>query len=542
MEATHGQAAWNSAAVSDADFNTTGSGNFTWDDTTAWVSSVPTSAANQTVSTEPRQTGAAIITIDGTYTLGSLTARAPNNTLSFTGAGKLIFDNGANPAIWNAHSRTTRFTNLRTDIDIDIQLNSDLDIRFGVARANEAAVGRIGRTISGNGKLTLSLGQNDAAANRLIKLGNAGANSYSGGTEIRHISQTGTYGSANNIIITSLMVNALSTGTFGTGDVTFNSQGLNQTAQTALTTGSGGLQVVFSADNVTASTASLTQSGDGAGLILMGSTQQEVTGLTASGTGSARKRINSTAATLKINTATSQSYTYDGIITGGTSIEIAGSGAQLFTNANTYTGTTNITGGILALEGGGSLGDTAVTVGPNGTLAGVGTIAGSTTIEGIHAPGTSPGIQTFSGGLTYASTSTLRWELLDNVTSLRGTHFDGVDVTGGEFLIESGAEIDLSFGSAVDFLDSFWATDQSWLLVELGLGVIGDGGTEVFSIGTITGGSNFSPSLGSFGVARVADGNNKNDVFLAWTPIPEPAPLLLVAFGLFPFVSRRRRA
>lgn len=542
METTYGQAQWNSAEVSNADFNTTGSASFTWSDETAWTGgNIPTSVAGQTVSLEPRQSGAATITVDGTYTLGSLTSRAANNNVLFTGNGKLIFDNGANPSIWNAHSRITRFTNLRTDLNIDIQLNSNLDIRFGVARAEEAAVGRIGKTISGAGALTLSLGQNDASTSRLIKLGNAGANTYTGGTEIRHISQTGSYGNSNGILITSLMVNALSTGTFGTGDVVLNSQGLNQTAQTSLTTGSGGLQVVFSADNVTASTAKLTQSGDGAGLILMGSTQQEITGLVASGTGSGRKRINSTSAALKINTAADQNYAYNGIISGGTSIEIAGSGTQNFTNANTYTGATTVTGGTLSIGSGGSLGDTAVTVEANGTLAGIGSIAGFTTIEGFHAPGLSPGIQTFSGGLTYAPSSTLTWELFDNVTGVRGTDFDGVDVTGGVFSLESGATIDLSFGSSVDFLDGFWGTDRSWLVVDLGPGVTGNGGTGVFSIGTISGGSNFSPALGNFAVSRLADDDDKNDVYLTWTAIPEPSSLLLAVLGLFPFLARRRR-
>lgn len=151
------------------------------------------------------------------------------------------------------HSLATRFTNLRTDIFVDLQLNSNLDIRFGAARANEATVGRLGNVISGSGSLTLTLGQNDAATNRLLKLGTGGANSYSGATEIRFIGSTA-YGNGNAIINTSLMVNALATGSFGSGDVVLNSQALDQSPVTVLTTGSGGLQVKFSANDVMGAT------------------------------------------------------------------------------------------------------------------------------------------------------------------------------------------------------------------------------------------------------------------------------------------------
>jgi hypothetical protein len=39
----------------------------------------------------------------------------------------------------------------------------------------------------------------------------------------------------------------------------------------------------------------------------------------------------------------------------------------------------------------------------------------------------------------------------------------------------------------------------------------------------------------------LADGDDKNDVFLTWTAIPEPSSLLLAALGIFPLLARRRR-
>jgi autotransporter-associated beta strand protein len=203
---------------------------------------------------------------------------------------------------------------------------------------------------------------------------------------------------------------------------------------------------------------------------------------------------------------------------GGVSVT---NGKLTLTGANTYTGGTTVSGGTLLVRNtsGSGTGTGAVDVSSTGTLGGTGLIGSSTTIDGNHAPGLSAGIQTFSNSLAYLANSNLIWELNDDVsaatTGVRGIAFDGVNVTGGAFSIASGATIDLSFGGAVDFLDSFWSTDRSWLVVDLGASVVGDGGTDVFGLGSLTGGSG-TPS-GSFSVTRVADANSKNDVVLNWT-------------------------
>jgi autotransporter-associated beta strand protein len=296
-----------------------------------------------------------------------MTSRASNSELRFAGTGQLIFDNGINPAFWNVHNRVTRFTNLRTDIFVDLQLDSDLDIRFGAARAEDSSVGRLGKVISGPGKLTLTLGQNDPTTSRLLKLGSGGANSYEGGTEVRFIGST-TYGSGNVIANTSLLLNVLASGSFGTGDVVLNSQGLNTTAVEVLTTSTGGLQVQFSANNVMASTATLTQSGAGAGLVLLGATQQAMAGLVTTDAGES-KRINSSAgSSLTLQTAAGTTYSYGGRILGGLDLTISGTGMQSLTGTNTYTGLTTLAGGTLALgsadamNGGGTVTFTGGTV------------------------------------------------------------------------------------------------------------------------------------------------------------------------------------
>jgi hypothetical protein len=59
-----------------------------------------------------------------------------------------------------------------------------------------------------------------------------------------------------------------------------------------------------------------------------------------------------------------------------------------------------------------------VAVSAGATLSGTGSLGGLVTIDGTHSPGKSPGLQAFTGGLTYAATSALTWELSANTDSL----------------------------------------------------------------------------------------------------------------------------
>ena len=185
-----------------------------------------------------------------------------------------------------------------------------------------------------------------------------------------------------------------------------------------------------------------------------------------------------------------------------------GAGTLTLNAANTYTGATTVANGTLVIGAAGSLANSALTVQSSGTLAGAGTLGGSTTLQGIIAPGGSGvAIQTFSNSLALAATSHLQWQLTDNLTTGRGTTFDGINVSGGTFAITPGATLDLSFGGAVNFTGSFWNSNQTWTLVDLLSGVTGNGGTDLLTLGTITGGS-YSSTEGTFSVARVADANS----------------------------------
>lgn len=247
-------------------------------------------------------------------------------------------------------------------------------------------------------------------------------------------------------------------------------------------------------------------------------------------------------------------------LTGSAKLTKTGTGILRINSTSTYGGAISVNEGTLTIGNGATLtiasggsittaggaiaagnATSAIVYSSGATLSGVGTVGVNTTVNGLHSPGASPGTQTFTSGLTYSPTSTLAWELNDNATATRGTNFDAVDVTGGAFDLQAGATITLNFSGSVDFTNSFWDTNQSWLVVDLGASTTTDGGTNLFTLGTITGGG-YSAAEGFFTVARVADGAAKNDVVLNWTAVPEPSAALLAFLGAGAFARRRRTA
>jgi autotransporter-associated beta strand protein len=219
-----------------------------------------------------------------------------------------------------------------------------------------------------------------------------------------------------------------------------------------------------------------------------------------------------------------------------------GAGTLMLTGVNTYAGATSVNEGTLSVGAAGTINETsgisigagvfnynsatALTKGVSfsgtgGTFSGSGTITPFVTVtaDNTLAPGNSAGIMTFSGGLVCAALSHLQWELTDNLDTGHGSVFDGVNVTGGTFAIATGAVIDLKFGATVDFSNPFWDTNQTWVLVDLSGTVVGDGGTEVFTLGTT-----YSGPDGVFTITRVPGADTKNDVVLVWTAAVTETP------------------
>lgn len=324
------------------------------------------------------------------------------------------------------------------------------------------------------------------------------------------------------------------------GNVTYSGGG---SYSSLLITGTGRV----GANNGISTTATVDLAPSGSGLLDLNGRNQTLAGLVRTHATNSAIVSNTALATASILTINSAGDTVfpgsiqDGGPAGGT-IGLTKTGSAVFTLSgdSIYSGATLVQQGTLKVNG--TIQNSAVTVAASGTLGGTGSILSTTQINGIHSPGSSPGIQTFGGGLTYSASSSLTWELDTNATAVRGTNFDGVDVTGGAFSLDSAAVINLSLGGTVDFTDTFWATTQSWLVVDLGTGVTGDGGSTTFAVGAITGGANYSAALGTFSTLRTADGAGKNDVYLAWTPVPEPSAALLAALSSSFLLLRRRKA
>ncbi len=229
---------------------------------------------------------------------------------------------------------------------------------------------------------------------------------------------------------------------------------------------------------------------------------------------------------------------FAGGFTGSGKLVKTGLGNLTLTGNSTNTGEFSINQGILAVNG--SLGGTLV-INSGAQLMGTGIINAATTVNGLLAPGNSPGVLTFTNGLTLAENSTVEIEFVANSTSARGTNFDGVDVTGGLLTIDPSATLYLSFDGAssiVNFTDAFWDTNQSWLIFDnvmtpdVDLLVFSDieASQDAF-------GNDFTAGVGSFAVTLQGD-----DVYLNFTAVPEPSvTALFLALGAAVVVWRRRR-
>lgn len=172
----------------------------------------------------------------------------------------------------------------------------------------------------------------------------------------------------------------------------------------------------------------------------------------------------------------------------------------------------------------------AVTMANGSTLTGNGgTFNSSVVISGSHAPGASPGLQTFSNGLAYTATAALGIELVGDTLGFRGTDYDALDVTGGTLSINSSATLSLA-ATGIDYSAGVWDLDRSFILIAAG-GATYSG--SLFTLDT-TGAGLFAPE----GTWSLSSGSG--DVVLNWTAVPEPGAALLGGLGLLMLLRRRR--
>jgi autotransporter-associated beta strand protein len=255
-----------------------------------------------------------------------------------------------------------------------------------------------------------------------------------------------------------------------------------------------------------------------------------------------------TAGTVAIgaNTLTvsqSGTTTYAGAVTGNGTFTKTGSGILTLTgNAAAYAGATQVQAGTVAVNG--SLGG-SVDVSLGATLSGTGTIGGNASIAGTQAPGGAGvvGTQTINGNLTYAAGSILSWDLFANNASLGS--YDQISVPNGDLTFSGATSVAMSFngdGSAVAWSNSFWNVSRSWLVQDLGTGVLNN-----FSNLSISS-QNWLDSTGAaFNTARPGSSfsvtQQGQDMLITYV-VPEPSTIVALIGGLAGvagFSIRRRR-
>ena len=301
---------------------------------------------------------------------------------------------------------------------------------------------------------------------------------------------------------------------------------------------------LFSMGNLTiASGATLmSERGNLAGnLTLNGGTWVENNGFGGSWSGSVSLGATSTFQSDYYQTVTAN-------ITGTGGLTKTGSGVLTLTGANTYSGNTTVSAGTLNVNGSTSA-SSSFTVASGATLGGNGTIGGATMIYGIHSPGSSPGIQTFTGNLTYdtsgGSIPTVNWQLSGNTD----TDFSAFDliVVGGNLAFNTPTSLVLDFSGYgdVDWADSFWDSNQSWVIYDVAGTTTGAGNLTIAtanwadnsgdSFDTLLTGSAFSLGL------------QGNDLVLNYTAgtsaVPEPgqvAASLLLLSGIGIYLWRKK--
>ena len=285
------------------------------------------------------------------------------------------------------------------------------------------------------------------------------------------------------------------------------------------------------------------------------------------GTGSVAFITANTTQTLTLANTNSAANTFGLVLgdngTGATSLTKTGGGSWTLTVANTYSGTTTVSGGTLALSGGGSFASSksvvvasgatldlsGITSGSNFQSTGVAKIASGQTVSGggtingavnfasgsTLAPGSGSavGTLTFNNALTLSSGATLSVKL--NSASAA----DQVVVSAGSVSL-NGSTLNAVLGSG--FAPT--AADKIVILQDNTGTAIGGTFNGIAQDGTVNLGA-YTAQLSYTGstASAAADNTGHNVVLYNFHPVPEPTTVLAIGaagLGLGNWLRRRR--
>jgi T5SS/PEP-CTERM-associated repeat protein/autotransporter-associated beta strand protein len=352
-------------------------------------------------------------------------------------------------------------------------------------------------------------------------------------------------------------------GNGGTGTLTLYNEGMINVAG-----GTGTIHLGHSASGV----GILNIGADGTNY-LAGGIVNAATITTGNGSGTVRLGTNATPASPYLLTTTGASGGNPVLVTGPTQLQQV-SGYNILSDANTYSGGTAITGGTLEAAGNNALGTGSVTVSGAGTLlvkehflnssiqvnAG-GRLAGiaggyenaSISANGLLAPGLAATGSSAIGSLNFEDLT-----LGQNGIFEINIRHNGSSFSHDQAVVQNSATLTINATPANRFtlkvisLDSAYAlgnlggvvagTTYNWLIFDTnGIYDITSNGSTVTTASFTIDDSLFSTALGAglFGISQIG-----TDIYLNFTPVPEPSTyaMMVVGLGLAGWSYRRQRS